>query len=89
MIPYKNLLRENNYLKGCLSFEDYVYAVCIGASGDQVKALGCIKFLNGIDHYRNRDKMFKNIDCEKYWVLVEKEVYENIKNGRDTFLLRS
>ena len=89
MNSYKDLLRENNYLKGCLNFEDYVYAVCIGAVGNQVKALGCVKFLNGIDHYRNRDRMFKNIDCEKYWVLVEKEVYESINNGSDSFLLRS
>ena len=40
MHSYKDLLRENNYLKGCLNFEDFVYAVCIGASGNQVKALG-------------------------------------------------
>lgn len=88
MYSYKELLRENNYLKGCLNFEDFVYAVCIGASGNQVKALGCIKFLNGIDHYRNRDKMFKNINCEKYWVLVEKRVYENFKNGNDSFIVK-
>ena len=85
---YQDVLRENNYLKGCLEFEDYVYAVCIGASGSQVKALGCIKFLNGVDHYRNRDKMFKNINCEKYWVLVEEDVYTNFKKGYNTFVIK-
>ena len=88
MNSYKDLIRENNYLKGCLKFEDFVYAVCIGASGNQVKALGCIKFLNGVDHYRNRDKMFKNIDCEKYWVLVEKSVYESFKKGKNSFIVK-
>lgn len=88
MNSYKDLIRENNYLKGCLKFEDYVYAVCIGASGNQVKALGCIKFLNGIDHYRNRDKMFKNINCEKYWVLVEESVYESFKKGKNSFIVK-
>ncbi len=88
MHSYKDLVRENNYLRGCLNFENYVYAVCIGASGNQVKALGCIKFLNGIDHYRNRDKMFKNINCEKYWVLVEKNVYESFKKGKNSFLIK-
>tara|TARA_B100000945_G_scaffold164608_1_gene132016 strand:- start:354 stop:620 length:267 start_codon:yes stop_codon:yes gene_type:complete len=88
MHSYKDLVRENNYLRGCLNFENYVYAVCIGASGNQVKALGCIKFLNGIDHYRNRDKMFKNINCEKYWVLVEKSVYESFKKGKNSFLIK-
>tara|TARA_Y100001970_G_scaffold108640_1_gene135798 strand:- start:2080 stop:2346 length:267 start_codon:yes stop_codon:yes gene_type:complete len=88
MHSYKDLVRENNYLRGCLNFESYVYAVCIGASGNQVKALGCIKFLNGIDHYRNRDKMFKNINCEKYWVLVEKSVYESFKKGKNSFLIK-
>lgn len=88
MHSYKDLVRENNYLRGCLNFENYVYAVCIGASGNQVKALGCIKFLNGIDHYRNRDKMFKNINCEKYWVLVEKSVYEKFKKGSNSFLVK-
>lgn len=88
MHTYKDLIRENNYLKGCLKFEDFVYAVCIGASGNQVKALGCIKFLNGIDHYRNRDKMFKNINCEKYWVLVEESVYESFKKGKNSFIVK-
>ena len=88
MHSYKDLVRENNYLRGCLKFENYVYAVCIGASGNQVKALGCIKFLNGIDHYRNRNKMFKNINCEKYWVLVEKSVYEKFKKGSNSFLIK-
>lgn len=87
MKSYKDLLRENQYLKGCLSLEEYVYAVCIGAVGSEVKALGCIKFLNGVDHYRNRDKMFSNIACEKYWVLVDKSVYENFKKGNNTFIL--
>lgn len=85
---YQDVLRENNYLRGCLEFEDYVYAVCIGASGSQVKALGCIKFLNGVDHYRNRDKMFKNVNCEKYWVLVEEDVYTNFKKGYNTFIVK-
>jgi len=85
---YQDVLRENGYLKACLELDDFVYAVCIGASGNQVKALGCIKFLNGIDHYRNRDKMFKNINCEKYWVLVDESVYTNFKNGNNTFLVR-
>lgn len=85
---YQDIIRENGYLKACLELEDFVYAVCIGASGNQVKALGCIKFLNGVDHYRNRDKMFKNINCEKYWVLVEKSVYEEFKKGKDSFIVR-
>ena len=85
---YQDVLRENGYLKASLELDDFVYAVCIGASGNQVKALGCIKFLNGIDHYRNRDKMFKNINCEKYWVLVDESVYTNFKNGNNTFLVR-
>ena len=85
---YQDVLRENGYLKACLELDDYVYAVCIGASGSEVKALGCIKFLNGIDHYRNRGKMFKNINCEKYWVLVEKSVYEEFKKGKDSFIVR-
>lgn len=88
MQTYQSLARENNYLKCCLELDDFVYAVCIGAIGNQVKALGCIKFLNGIDHYRNRDKMFNNINCEKYWVLVEKDVYDNFKNGRESFIVR-
>ena len=85
---YQDVLRENNYLKTCLELDDFVYAVCIGASGNQVKALGCIKFLNGIDHYRNRDKMFKNINCEKYWVLVDEDVYTNFKKGYNTFVVK-
>ena len=88
MQTYQSLLRENNYLKCCLELDSFVYAACIGVSGNQVKALGCIKFLNGIDHYRNRDKMFKNIDCEKYWVLVDKSVYDNFKKGRETFIVK-
>ena len=85
---YQDVLRENNYLKACLELDNFVYAVCIGASGNQVKALGCIKFLNGIDHYRNRDKMFKNINCEKYWVLVDEDVYTNFKKGYNTFVVK-
>ena len=85
---YQDVLRENGYLKACLELDDFVYAVCIGVSGNQVKALGCIKFLNGIDHYRNRDNMFKNIHCEKYWVLVDEIVYSNFKNGNNSFLVR-
>jgi len=85
---YQDVLRENNYLKACLELDNFVYAVCIGASGNQVKALGCIKFLNGIDHYRNRDKMFKNINCQKYWVLVNEDVYTNFKKGYNTFVVK-
>ena len=61
MQTYKELLRENDYLKSCLSLDSYVYAVCIGVNNKEVKALGCVKFLNGLDHYRSRDKMFKNV----------------------------
>ena len=85
---YQDVLRENNYLRGCLEFEDYVYAVCIGVYETHVKALGCIKFLNGVDHYRNRDKMFKNVNCQKYWVLVEEDVYTNFKKGYNTFIVK-
>ena len=53
MKSYKDLLREINYLEGCLSFDNYVYAACIGVFKDEVKALGCIKFLSGIDHWRS------------------------------------
>jgi hypothetical protein len=87
MYSYKELLRENNYLKGCLNFDEYVYAVCIGISEKNVKVLGCIKFINGVDHYRNRDKMFANSPYKKCWVLVEKEVYKSFK-GRESFLIR-
>lgn len=85
---YQDILRENNYLRSCLELDDFVYAVCIGVSGSQVKALGCIKFLNGVDHYRNRNKMFKNINCQKYWVLVEEDVYKSFKKGQNTFIVR-
>lgn len=88
MYSYNELLRENNYLKGCLDFEGFVYAACIGVSENEVKVLGCIKFLNGIDHYRNRDKMFANLPYNKCWVLVDKEVYKSVKK-RETFLLRN
>lgn len=88
MLSYNELVRENNYLRGCLSFDEYVYAVCIGDDGNEIRPLGCIKFLNGIDHWRNRDKMFANIDCRKYWVLVEKDVYIEFKRGKDSFLVR-
>ena len=85
---YQDMLRENNYLKSCLELDDFVYAVCIGVVGSRVRALGCIKFLNGVDHYRNRNKMFKNVKCEKYWVLVEKSVYEDFKKGKDSFIVK-
>tara|TARA_Y100000114_G_C11637546_1_gene267569 strand:- start:317 stop:592 length:276 start_codon:yes stop_codon:yes gene_type:complete len=85
---YKELLREINYLQGCLSFESYVYAACIGVFESEVKALGCIKFLNGVDHWKNRDKMFSNLKCKKFWVLVEEEVYKNFKNDKNTFLVK-
>lgn len=88
MQTYDEILRENNYLKSCLSFESYVYAACIGVTPYEVKVLGCIKFLNGIDHYISRDKMFDNIDCDKYWALVDKDVYENFKKGKDSFVVK-
>ena len=88
MYTYQELLRENDYLKGCLSFDDFVYAVCIGVTNTEVKALGCIKFLNGIDHWRNRDKMFSNISCKKYWVLVEEKVYTSFKKGNNSFIVK-
>ncbi len=88
MQTYKELLRENDYLKSCLSLDSYVYAVCIGVNNKEVKALGCVKFLNGLDHYRSRDKMFKNVNCIKYWALVEKSVYETFKKGKDSFVVK-
>lgn len=88
MKSYKELLRETNYLQGCLSFESYVYAACIGVFESEVKALGCIKFLNGVDHWKNRDKMFSNLKCKNFWVLVGKEVYKNFKNDKNTFLVK-
>ena len=88
MKTYKELLREIDYLKGCLSLEDYVYAACIGVSNTDVKVLGCVKFLNGVDHWRSRDKMFNNINCKKYWALVEKDVYENFKKGKSSFIVK-
>lgn len=87
-MSYRELLMEINYLRDCLSIDDFVYAVCIGVFGCDVKLLGCIKFLNGVDHWRNRDKMFANIECEKYWVLVEKDVYVNLNNGKESFFVR-
>lgn len=88
MKSYKELLREIDYLKCCLSLDEYVYAACIGVSGTNVKILGCVKFLNGIDHWRSREKMFKNFSCEKYWALVEKDVYENFKKGKSSFVVK-
>jgi len=85
---YQQQSREINYLKCCLELEDYVYAVCIGVFEKEVKALGCIKFLNGIDHYRNREKMFANLSCKKYWALVEKSVYETFKKGKHSFIVK-
>ena len=88
MKSYKELLREIDYLEGCLSLDEYVYAACIGVSESGVKVLGCVKFLNGVDHWRSREKMFKNINCKKYWALVEKNVYENFKKGSTSFLIK-
>ena len=88
MNTYKELLRENDYLRGCLTLDDYVYAVCIGVNNTNVKVLGCVKFLNGVDHYRSREKMFANINCSKYWALVDKSVYENFKKGKDSFIIK-
>ena len=88
MHTYKELLRENDYLRGCLSLDNYVYAVCIGVNNTDVKTLGCIKFLNGVDHYRSREKMFANINCKKYWTLVDKSVYENFKKGKNSFVVK-
>ena len=85
---YQELARENNYLKGCLSFDSFVYAVCIGVTDTEVAQLGCVKFLDGVDHWRSRDKMFANIDCKKYWILVEKEVYETFKKGKSSFIVK-
>tara|TARA_Y100000310_G_C20455136_1_gene702684 strand:- start:170 stop:445 length:276 start_codon:yes stop_codon:yes gene_type:complete len=86
---YQELEQENEYLKDYLSFDDYMYVVCVCVDGLSVRQLGCIKFLNGIDYWNSRDKMFRNIKGEKYWVLVEKNVYENFRNGDDSFLVRS
>ena len=88
MKSYSELLHENNYLKSCLSLDDFVYAVCIGVDQDKVYTLGCIKFLNGVDHYRSRDKMFLNIDCKKYWALVEEDVYKRFNNGKCSFIVK-
>ena len=88
MKTYQELLRENNYLKCCLSLDTYVYAVCIGVDEKNVYPLGCIKFLNGVDHYKSRDKMFTNINCKKYWALVEENVYKNFNNGKKSFIVK-
>ncbi len=88
MHTYKELLRENDYLRGCLELEEYVYAVCIGINNNIVSALGCVKFLNGVDHYRSREKMFANINCKKYWALVDESVYENFKKGKNSFVVK-
>lgn len=85
MLTYQELQRENDYLKNCLALDDYVYAVCIAVSNKKVYTLGCVKFLNGIDHWRTRDKMFSNIPVLKYWALVDKSVYENSNKGSDKF----
>ena len=88
MKTYNELLREVNYLKCCLSLDNYVYAVCIGVSETYTGVLGCVKFLNGVDHWRSRDKMFANIDCNKYWALVDENVYRNYNNGSKSFSVR-
>ena len=88
MHTYKELLRENDYLRGCLTLDNYVYAVCIGVSNTNIKALGCVKFLNGVDHYRSREKMFANINCKKYWALVDESVYKNFKKGKNSFVIK-
>ena len=88
MKTYQELLRENNYLKNCLSLDDYVYAVCIGVDQEKVYTLGCVKFLNGVDHWRSRDKMFANINCKKYWALVEESVYKKFNNGKKSFIVK-
>ena len=88
MHTYKELLRENDYLRGCLTLDNYVYAVCIGVSNNNIKALGCVKFLNGVDHYRSREKMFANIKCKKYWALVDESVYKNFKKGKNSFVIK-
>ena len=86
MDTYQELLRENSYLKSCLELDNYVYAVCIGVTDLDVKTLGCVKFLDGVDHYRSRDKMFTNIKCKKFWALVDESVFVNTKKGRNSFV---
>jgi len=88
MRSYKELIREIDYLKTCLSFDNYLYAVCICITNNTVNTLGCIKFMDGVDHWRSRDKMFANISGEKYWVLVDKSVYENFNKGKETFTVK-
>ena len=84
---YQDLARENNYLKNCLSLDTFVYAVCVGITDTEITPLGCVKFLNGVDHWRSRDKMFANIGCKKYWILVEEEVYATFKKGKYSFFV--
>tara|TARA_B100001121_G_scaffold310687_1_gene344009 strand:- start:11154 stop:11525 length:372 start_codon:yes stop_codon:yes gene_type:complete len=88
MLSYDELRRENDYLRGCLGLEGYVYGACILVVGGEVKLLGVVKFLNGVDHWRSREKMFVNVEGEKYWALVEKSVYEGYRGGRDSFVVR-
>ena len=65
---YKELLREIDYLKCCLSIDEYVYAACIGVTGTNVKILGCVKsYINAI-RYKNADSIssFKNSTLDLY-----------------------
>ena len=89
MISYQELLRENDYLKACLNLDHTLYAVCICVNDANVSILGCVKFMNGTDHWRSRDKMFSNIPGKKYWALVEKEVYRKYNKGKDSFVVKS
>jgi hypothetical protein len=89
MLSYEDLRRENDYLRSCLGLDGYVYGACILVRGREVFLIGIIKFLNGVDHWRSRDKMFKNVEGEKYWALVDREVYERYNKGRGSFIVRS
>jgi len=89
MISYQELLRENDYLKACLNLDHTLYAVCICVKDGDISILGCVKFMNGTDHWRSRDKMFSNISGKKYWALVEKDVYKKYNKGRDSFVVKS
>ncbi len=88
MLSYEELKRENDYLKGCLGLEEYVYGACILVRGSEVFLLGVVKFLNGVDHWRSRDKMFVNVEGEKYWALVDVSVYERYNGGRCSFVVK-
>ncbi len=89
MLSYEDLRRENDYLRSCLGLDGYVYGACILVLGGEVRLLGVVKFLDGVDHWRSRDKMFVNVEGEKYWALVDSSVYDSYRGGRDSFVVRS